>query len=189
MCEPVSATAGVGAALGSMGGAAMAASSFSWFSIASMAASAIGTVVQGVSGMQQSRYQAAVARNNSIIAERAAKDALERGSIAEDNARKRTGLIIGSQRAALAGQGSALDEGSPLDIQGDTAVAGEMDALTIRSNAEREAYNYRAQGANFRAQEQLASSQAGWLGTGASLLAGASGVADRWARYRSAGML
>jgi hypothetical protein len=159
------------------------------FAIASLALSGIGTVLQSVSQSQQSGYQAAVARNNQRIAEQQAQDALRRGDIAEDQQRQKTGLLIGTQRARLAGQGTALDEGSPLDIQGDTAAAGAQDALTIRSNAEREAWGYRAQAANYAAQARLAESRAGWLGTGESLLAGAGSVADRWARFRQQGLL
>jgi hypothetical protein len=155
----------------------------------SMAAGVIGTGMQVLGGMQQARYQAAVARNNQIIAERQAQDALRRGDIAEDQQRQKTGLILGAQRAGMAGQGTALDEGSPLDIQGDTAMAGEMDALTIRSNAEREAWGYRAQAANFAAQERLEQNRAGFLGTGASLLSGGAGILDRWSTYRRAGLL
>ena len=45
----------------------------------------------------------------------------------------------------MAANGVDLSSGSPLDILGDTAMYGELDALTIRSNAEREAYGYRVQ--------------------------------------------
>lgn len=139
--------------------------------------SAAGTVMQGQAAAGQAAYQAQVARNNQIIAERNAQDAEKRGSIEEDKLRRRTAAIAGSQRALLAGQGSALDDGSPLDMQLDTAGLGELDALTVRSNTDREAYGYRVQGMNYDAQARLADSKTStlgsWLSAGGSLLGGA----------------
>jgi hypothetical protein len=74
-----------------------------------------------------------------------------------------------------------------LDMVADTALMGEMDALTIRNNAEREAYNYqvaayntRAQAGNFRAESGLltmagrnAAANGAW-GAGTTLLGGAA---------------
>jgi hypothetical protein len=168
---------------------ATAAAGFSWLAAASTAAGILGTGMSVLGGMQQSRYQAAVAKNNQRLAERQAEDALRRGDLAEDQQRQKTALILGTQRAGMAGQGTALDEGSPLDIVGDTAMVGETDALTIRSNAEREAWGYRAQAMNFGAQAALERNRAGLLGTGASLLSGGAGVLDRWSTYRRAGAL
>ena len=172
MCEPITATA-----------AAVPA----WLSYATLGLSALGTAAGVVSQVQQGRYQAAVARNNAALAEMQARDAERRGRIAEDQQRRRTAQVLGTQRAVLAGQGTALDEGSPLSILGDTAATGELDALTIRSNAAREAWGLRARANNFAAQSRMA--EPGFLGTGASLLGGASSVADRWLRYRRAGLV
>lgn len=168
---------------------AAAAGGFSWLSAAGLAASVLGTAGSAFGQMQQSRYQAQVAKNNAQLAEYQAQDAERRGKIAEEQQRKKTGLILGTQRAALGGQGTALDEGSPLDIQGDTAAAGEMDALTIRSNAAREAWGYRAQASNYAAQARQAGGIGSYIGAGASLLGGAATVSDRWLRYNRAGLL
>jgi hypothetical protein len=185
----MAAAAGPLGAVASAAAAVPAATGFSWLAAASTAASILGTGMSAFGGMQQGRYQAAVAKNNQRLAERQAEDALRRGDLAEDQQRRKTGLILGTQRAGLAGQGTALDEGSPLDIVGDTAMVGETDALTIRSNAEREAWGYRAQAMNFGAQADIERSRAGLLGTGASLLGGGVGILDRWSTYRRAGML
>ena len=58
---------------------------------------------------------------------------------------------------------------------------------TIRSNAAREAWGLRARASNFAAHSRMA--EPGFIGTGASLLGGASSVADRWLRYRRAGLI
>lgn len=98
---------------------------------------------------------------------------------------------LGQQTARLAAQGTDL-EGSPLDILGDTRAAGELDALTIRANAAREAYGYQAQGLGYSNQSTLESTRAAnsvytpnYLGAGGSLLAGASTLAERWKLFQN----
>lgn len=96
---------------------------------------------------------------------------------------------MGRQVAALAGQGADLT-GSPTDILGDTAAAGEMDALTTRSNTAREAWGYRTKGVEFGNEIGLANSRQGSSGpslpgVGESLIGGAGSVADKWYRFRS----
>lgn len=130
-----------------------------WFApamaVATAVISAAGTVASAQASSAQAAYQAQVARNNQIIAQRNAADALKRGDIEEDKVRQRTASIMGQQRGRLAGQGSVLDEGSSLDIQMDTAGLGELDALTTRGNFQREAYAHEVQAMNHAAQASL----------------------------------
>ena len=157
--------------------------------VASTAMAAKGQMEAGKAAQAQAQYQAALARNNQIIADRAAEDALKRGEIAEQNQRQKTGLLIGAQVNELAAQGFTLDEGTPLDILGDTAAAGELDALTIRSNAAREAYNFRAQGMNYQAEGQLdllrgsAARSAANINTASTLLSGAGSFASQYNQF------
>ncbi len=163
---------------------------------ASLALTAVGTVMS-IGGQQQQAqsnqglyaYQAAVARNNQTTANTLAVDAETRGKAEEDRQRRKTALIMGTQQAALAAQGTDL-EGSPTDILGDTAAVGELDALTIRSNAAREAWGYRVKGVEYGNEVALANARVGSsglsaLGVGASLIGGAGAVADKWYRYSS----
>jgi hypothetical protein len=155
--------------------------------VASLAAAAISAGVSVVGSIQQSRaqsaqakYQAAVARNNQIIAQQNADDALKRGDIEEQKQRQKVQLLLGQQRAGFAAQGADLTSGSVLDILGDTAATGELDALTIRNNAAREARQYMLQGVNFQADAQLYQMQAkqaqtaGYFDATTSFLGGAS---------------
>lgn len=162
----------------------------------SIASSVIGTGVSIIGQGQQAaaqraslEYQAAVSRNNQILAERQASDAEARGRIAERNQRIKTQQLQGRQRAVLASNGVVVDEGSALDITSDTAAIGEQDALTIRSNAEREALGFRTQGMNFGATAGLQSMQAAntsaTMGQVGTLFQGVGAVADRWYRYRN----
>ena len=138
----------------------------------------------------QAVYQSQVARQNEELMRRQAADATQRGQVAEENRRRLTAQQIGQQTAALAGQGTDL-EGSPTDILGDTRAAGELDAQTIRANAAREAYGYQVQGLGYGSTATLEATRAlnstytpNYLGAGASLLAGASTLGDKWHRFQ-----
>jgi len=159
--------------------------------VASTGMSVMGQMQQAQSAQAMAGYQAQVAENNRIAAERMAVDAEKRGQVAESRQRLRTKGIMGTQIAALAAQGTDL-EGSPTDILGDTAYAGEIDALTIRSNAAREAWGYRTKGVEFGNEVGLANARQGAsglsaLGVGSSLIAGAGSVADKWYRFNRSG--
>lgn len=139
----------------------------------------------------QAIYQSQVARQNQDLMARQSADALQRGQMAEENRRRLMQQQLGQQTARLAAHGTDL-EGSPLDILGDTRATGELDALTIRANAAREAYGYQVQGLGYSNQSILESTRAAnsvytpnYLGAGGSLLAGASTLAERWKRFQN----
>lgn len=159
-------------------------------SVASAAMGAFGAIQQGQAAKNAAEYQAAVDRNNQQVAEWQAKDAVDRGAEAERQHRIKVAGVLGSQKAAMAANGLDLSSGSPLDILGDTAMYGELDALTIRSNAEREAYGYRVRSQDFASSAQLAqmrgssAATAGMIGAGATLLTGAGQAASTWAKLK-----
>lgn len=164
---------------------------------ASLALAAGGTAMQVMGQQQQAaaqasaaNYQAQVARNAQAVAKMNSDNALKVGLISEDRQRAQTSLIEGKQRASLASQGGDITDGSAVDIIGDTARAGESDALTIRSNAARQAWGYEVAGAGYGAQAGLSGMQAANatanlpFGIGSSLLGGASSVANKWSMYQ-----
>lgn len=155
-------------------------------SAASAVTGVVGTMQQSAAAKGQAEYQASIARNNQIYAQRAADEAKQRGLVAEEKARQAAQNLRGRQRAVLAANGVDVNTGSSLDIQTDTAAMGELDALTARSNAEREAQGYLQQGANFGGEAALydararnASSSGMWTGA-TTLLGGAGTVASKW---------
>jgi len=97
-------------------------------------------------------YQAAVARRNAALAERAAKDAIERGKVEEGAAAAEARRLIGRQRVVLAGGGQDVGLGSALDITSETAALSAIDQATIRRNAELEAADLRTRGAGFTSE-------------------------------------
>jgi hypothetical protein len=120
---------------------------------------AYGQIQQGKAEKRRWEYQAAVSRNNQKVAEWNAQDAIDRGEIAEKQHRLKVSQIQGKQRSALAASGVEVDSGSSLDVLQDTEYFGEMDALTIRNNAQREAYKYKVNAQNQMAQSGLYSMQ------------------------------
>ncbi len=147
----------------------------------------LGSTLLGAAGQMQSasataaanKYNAQVANMNAQISERRAKDAIERGAVEEQKKRAEVQQVLGKQQAAMAANGVDVTFGSPLDTITDSAVLGEMDALTIRTNAYREAYDYRVDAANKRASATLSNMNAsaattgGYLGAAGTILGGA----------------
>lgn len=154
---------------------------------------AYGTYQQGQQQKAQAEYQAAVANNNAIIAERQAQDSLDRGRVEEQQHRLKVAQMKGTQRSALAASGVQVDSGSALDVVADTAMMGEFDALTIRNNAEREAYAYRVQGSNYQAESGLYSlagrnaARNGSFGAATTLLGGAAQIGMNYTTMKANG--
>lgn len=144
---------------------------------------------QGKAQRQASESQAELAEWNADVATLQQQDAVARG--AEEEARFRTGVrqLIGSQRADFAANNVDVGFGSAVDVQADAAFLGELDALTIRTNAAREAWGYEVQGEDLRRRAAVArregqyyeaagreaASAARWQ-TGSTLLSGGSSL-------------
>ncbi len=118
-----------------------------------------------------------LAEFNAKVAEQQAREALALGKEEAERFRLSVRGLIGSQRAGFAGQNVDIGIGSPVDVVADAAFLGELDALTITTNAARQAWGFRVQAENFRrggtnlqtaAKFSMASTL---LGTGATLLA------------------
>lgn len=160
---------------------------------AGAAVSAYGIYESGQARKEAGMYQTQVARNNQALSEQYAQVELARGQRLEDAKRLETAQRQGAVRAAVAANGLDVNSGSPLRLQEDTALLGEYDALTIRSNAARSAHGYRTQGMNYGAQAQLnqmeadSASRAGTLGAWSSIIGGASSVSGKWSKWQQGG--
>jgi hypothetical protein len=120
-----------------------------------MAATAASGAATAHGQRQMGRAADRVAQRNAKITEVSAADAARRGAVAEDRHRMQVRQFMGRQRAAMGGSGISMDTGTSLDIQTDTARMGELDALTIRNNAAREAWGYRVKAHNYRVQGKM----------------------------------
>jgi hypothetical protein len=143
----------------------------------------VGTAFSVKGQMNQASYQKKVGENNAIAQEFAAKDAMDRGRIEEDRQRTKNRQTLGAQEAALAANGIDTSTGTGLNLMTDSAGSGEMDALTIRNNAVKQAYGLEAAAGNSRADANAGASA---LRTGAygSLLTAGSAA---YGAYNKAG--
>lgn len=166
--------------------------------IASTVVSTIGAYRGAQAEKQNAKYQAGVARNNAIYQRQAeernlllAEDARKRGQMEEYRQRLKTRDVAAQQRSSLAAAGVDLSIGSPLDLIGDTFELGEMDALTVRNNAAREANQYenaawsnRVGQSNYTAQAGMFDAQASNISPGMSafttFLDGATTTYSAW---------
>lgn len=159
--------------------------------VVSGAFSAYSSIKQGQAQADAANYSAQVARNNQVLADRAAADAIDRGNVAADQKASQVRQLIGKQRASLAANGVDVNSGSAVDITTDTAGFGTLDVLTARANAEREALGYKTQGMNYQNQAQLdemkASSalDAAPLSAAGSLLSTGGSVAKQWYSFNN----
>jgi hypothetical protein len=156
---------------------------------------------QGVSGYETAQrrasassaagqYQKTISNENARLAMGNAKDATQRGQLEEQRSRLETRQQIGSTRAGLAAQGVDVGSGSSADVQASEAGIGELDALTIRNNAAREAYGYQVEAAQDTREGRLAqfsgdAAASGYRAQGVStLLTGLGNTAARAYSYQ-----
>lgn len=169
--------------------------------IASLAAGAAGSVVQAQGARTAAdatagsySYQAAVARNNAIIAERNAVEATHAGTTAAATNDLKTKNLLSTQVVNQAANGLDVGSGTNVNIQDSARDLGHLDSMTIIHNALKNATGFRAQGANYTAEGLLKDSAAanartaGDYSVATSLLGGASSVSDKWIGYQNKGV-
>ena len=134
----------------------------------SAVAGAGGAVYSGEMQKKAADYNADVANVNALMAQNKAK--------ADEQAhRAMVAKILSSQRALYGKSGLSM-EGSPLLVMEDTALQGELDALTIRYGGDVAAANARSQ-ANLQRMQGRAAQTSGYISAGTTLLSGASQAA------------
>ena len=110
----------------------------------------------GQAAKKSSESQAGLADYNAQVAELQAQDAVERGKEEEGKFRSQVRGAVGQQRAGIAANGVDVGFGSAVDVQADAAYLGELDALTIRNNAAREAWGYKVEAYDSRQRAKIA---------------------------------
>jgi hypothetical protein len=107
MCDPVTATYVLMATAGGL--------------------TAYSQVEQGQSAKATAKYNAREMQNQAI-------NTRNKGTEEENIQRQKTAELISRQRAQLGANGVDIDSGSAADLQQDSAILGEVDALRIRTN-------------------------------------------------------
>jgi hypothetical protein len=138
--------------------------------------SALGSLFQGIGGLQEGQYGATLARQN-------VNAALQAGQTNESEEAIRFGQLEGRQKANQGASGVGVNSASAAAVRRSTEEVGAMDEAIIHYNAAREAYGSKVQ----EQQDKYAGTNQllkGVLGAGASLIGGASSLADKWAGYK-----
>lgn len=143
--------------------------------------SAAGTVVSMVGQRRAAEAEAAASKYQADQSRLLAEDALKRGAAEEQAKRRETAALEGRQRAVMAASNLDLTSGSPLTVLTDTALLGELDAQTVKNNAQREATQHRAQAGLYDMQSKAQSSAGKTLVFGTAL-SGVTSLADKWYR-------
>lgn len=156
-----------------------------------MFSSAYGAYAKSAADRNAFKYQADVQENAAKVDEWRATDAIQRGTIAEANARMKAGQVAGTQRATLAARGLDLGGGSAYNILSDTKYMSDVDAATIHDNTAKEAWALRTSAGTERGNAAALRTRAGFENPGFafanSLLTGAGAVAKSWYRLRGKG--
>lgn len=148
-----------------------------FISIISTALSVIGALSAGQSRARQYEAAAAASQYNAAVARQRAENARAVYGQREEMQRRRARMILGQQRAAIAESGTGLG-GSNLDIERQSEVMAELDALNIAYEGElvargalSEAAMYDFESSSYREQASSAR-RSGYIGAGAALLSG-----------------
>ena len=159
-------------------------------SIASTVMGVGGAIRQQTTAKNMAKYRSQVASNNKLIADFQAQDAIKRGDIKASRHRQKVKDLKGRLRAVMAASGFSANDDDALDILGDTAAMGKQDELTIKSNAEREAYTARIAAQNQENQSLLlkaeSESYSPMFAGATSLFGGVGSVAQKWYKYKTA---
>lgn len=151
--------------------------------------SAYGSIQSGNAASAASSYQAQVSANNATIADQNAQYAKAAGERQVNQQQFKTAATVGAIKAQQASEGLDVNSGSNLDVQSSAKELGELDAITVRNAAARQAYGYQAQSMSDVAQGQLqeakasSDSTAGLFGATSSVLGGVSSSANSYARF------
>lgn len=148
----------------------------------------VGDVMSAEAERENARYKANQMFINADFADLKAKQALQAGDQEASRYSAKGRQTVGAQRAALAAQGIDVNIGSAIDVQEETKRIIETDVNQIRTNAIREAWGYKTEASNLRAQAGFtrAASEAGYVG---SLISGGAraikGGAETYSTFRN----
>lgn len=146
----------------------------SW-GLLSFVLSGVGMIFQSIAAQQaaaarqaQARYQAAVARNNAIIAEQNAEKVEDIGLQQEEEHRERIRQTKGAAKTQMASLGFLVDTEDETNalLLADLAEAGEYDLMKIRERTWQNARAARLEGYTQTAQAGLLDAKASSISPG-----------------------
>lgn len=152
--------------------------------IVGLAGSAFGAIQGGRAQAASDKYAASVAANNAQIARDNATRTAQEGDANAEKKQLETRAKLGGLLADQGASGVDVNSGSAVDVRSSAAETGALDALTIRSNAARQAYGYQTDAAGFDAESSMKNaaakddSTAGLIKSGSTFLTGLSSLGN-----------
>lgn len=138
------------------------------------------------------KYQSSVAANNAVLEEYQAQDAIARGQVATQEVLHKGAQTKGSQRAAMASGGVALDYGSAVSVLAGTDYITALRARTVGDDAAKTAWAARERAKGLNADAAMLDSRANAESPGRdafrTLLTGGATVASSWYNYKKKGV-
>lgn len=156
---------------------------------------AAGQIQAGNAAKASANYNAAIARMNADQAKNNQQIASQTGMAQTGMQEQKTRAEFGQTLANQAGSGVDVNSGSFSDVQASERTLGDLDALTVRQNATKEAFGYKVQETNQRAQGELDKFEgknaqtAGYIGAAGTLLGTAGSSSSQYQKYKMAGSL
>ena len=138
----------------------------------------VSTVVGFLGDLSAGRAAASQAELQASIFVQQAESARQRAALRERLFRRDLARMSGRQRVLLAKAGVRLGEGTPVELQADTAAEGEFEALLIRAGGDIEGARLR-QRALIERGRAAGERRTGVFAAGETLLTGASVLAAR----------
>lgn len=172
----------------------------SWVGMASLGATALGGVSGAYGAISSANAQAGAANYNASIAAQNAELAKKNEEIASQSGmaqeaiqQQKTRAYVGELKTQQAASGVDVNSGSAVDVRSSAAELGELDALTVRSNATREAFSYGQQAESLKAESALDkfeasnASTAGGINAASTILGSAGNAVDNYYKYKLQG--
>lgn len=150
----------------------------------------IGQLTQGEANKGAAEYNASVAAANAQIAKNKAAMAGAAGTAQVEQAQLQSRAKIGGLIASQAASGLNVNSGSALDVRSSAEQLGQLNAITVRSNAARQAYGYQTEAASDTGQQGLYQSEAknampaAEIGAAGTVLGGVGSAASRYGEFQ-----
>lgn len=139
-------------------------------------------------------YKAGVAKANQQVAAQNKAYAIQAGGVRAEQEGLKGAQMMGATKVAQAGSGFDVNTGTAVGVRDSQQAAITQTQGLIRNDAARKAYGYDVEGMGFAAESKFdvmageAAQTAGGWDVASSLLGGATQVADKWSKFKNAGV-
>ena len=192
---PVGLALAAGAAAGGTGYAGFGLTAMQSLALGSSVMSGIGSMQQANSASQAASYNAEIEANNAALQRQNATMISQEGDIKAAQAGAKTKAEAGAMLANMGASGVDVGSQSYADTRSSAAQNGELNAISIRSNAARQAYRELSGATSSQAQSQLSSYQAksditsGEIGAATTIAGQAFNPVTGWAAFKGSNSL